>query len=859
MTQVIVIGASAGGLKPLECFFENAKSVANTCFIVIQHLSPDHVSHMPEILARRTKLKIKTIQSGDTIAPGCLYLNSPDSVVEVHNGVFNVIPFKRSQVQPLRPIDHIMNNLAAQVYRPVAGVILSGTGSDGAAGLKALADIGAPIFIQDPDEAEFPAMPRTAQKYSPSAVAAPAAKLPQRVQAALAHATDDNVVINDTEQQILNLFRSEYNLNFQDYKLPTLYRRIERRKKLRGIATLPEYLHTLESNSTERKTLLEDLLIGVTEFHRDGQAFEALRNLVIPNLLDQSKNGREIRVWVPACATGQEAYSIAIELFEAFINNKLHPNFRIIATDVFKDSIKFASLGTYSTEACASLPQHIKDKYFFQGDDGYTVSNSLRQKVIFSTHNAIIDPPFSDLDLVSCRNFLIYLTPEAQAQVIARLEFGLRSKGYLFLGSSEALGNARDNFEDISTKWRIFQKIIDHKSSLRNALRLGERRNQSDVTRYLDNVPPSRPPLDLIVQSQVEALSETSVTQKQFSDARKRLFSAYDALLKRYAPSSILINANGEVLTWFGGASLYIDTHNGLVDWFVENIVHPDIQYAINIALKLFEDNQGNRFQRKLPVTMDDGSVHQLELNAEVLSQLDESKPLILVSINRITDQSLTDEDEAAPSSSTDGAEAALLQERITELERELRLTEESLQFVTERLDTKTEQLKSFNEELQASNEELQASNEELQASNEELQAVNEELLAVSREHEAQFEFLNEMRQEQEDVFEQIGFDLIILSESLHLLRYSAGAGRKFGFEPHDIGRSILHVGANLNFTSLDDLAKRALETEKTQTANGMFDGQNTTIEVFVKGGGSDLEGGKIFITLHGELAGDAS
>lgn len=827
LVPVVAIGASAGGLSPLEEFFQNAPDDEGWAYIVIQHLSPDYRSVMDEVLGRKTAMRIVHIEDGLEIEPNTVYLNRPNTRSTLDINTFRTSTYNSDDLVPHLPIDSLFASLASRGPNRTAAVILSGSGRDGSNGAQIMHAAGGALLVQSPQEADFPSMPRAALSLGIHDRIASTARLPAEIKdifdtglrSPTAPVAGTDAEINSA---ILELIEKNHNLDFGAYKEINVQRRIVRRQHLRGIDDIRDYLALLQSSAEAVSELYQDLLIGVTEFYRDPEAIALLRDSVIAPLVRRKTEDEVIRVWVAGCASGEEAYTIGIELSEAMEKSGNRKGFRIIATDVHRQSIDFASAGTYSAEGIRKIPEHLRNKYFNRNGNRYTVMPALRQRIIFSVHDALTDPPFLDLDLVSCRNLLIYLHDASQARVISMFLFGLRKHGALLLGPSETLGRFDDEFEVINARWRLFRKstgrrVLDSTMLSRN---IG-RRTHSLRAQNDDSIPvtPTR----------------MSPVLREFADLRGReaLMRAYDVLLKRYTPSSFLVTSDSEVLSWFGAASAFVDTRSNLTDWSVEHILHRDLHFVINVALEKLRSGEFESFSRRVEIDTGEMQPQSVTLTFEPLDR--GSKPALMLIRLRIQGGSDATEIERPVQQAGEeisSQDALLLARRVHELERDLRLTEETLQHVTERLEASGEELQASNEELQASNEELQASNEELQSSNEELHAVNEELVTVSAEHERKIVELSSLNNETEQLLELLNTGLIVVDEMLHVRRFSGLVARMFSLEPHDVNRKLSVIGPRFGFVDLSDAVRTVLETEETVSASGMHDGRKLTIDV---------------------------
>lgn len=818
---LVALGASAGGLEPLEAFFNAAPTDAGWCFVVIQHLSPDYRSMMKSILERKSHLRIQHVADGLEIEPDTIYLNKPSEFVRLEGSTFRTRAYDDPDALPHLPIDYFVNSVCNRAPGKTVAVIMSGSGSDGARGTAALHAKGGAVFVQTPSEADFSSMPQSALKSGAATRILSAKEMPDAIRTYFetGHAEPAGPAFDSDRmsEEIQGLLKQHANLDFSAYKPDLVQRRISRRQELHGFRNVEEYRQLLLANPAALDELYEDLLIGVTEFYRNPEAIAALRANVLDKLVAEKSEDGPIRIWVPACASGEEAYTIAIELSEAIRAAGSDVRFRIIATDVHRRSIDRASTGLYSEEALTKMDPDLRDRYFLKHRDQYVVEPTLRQKLIFSVHDALADPPFMHLDLISCRNLLIYLNTEPRTRIISMFMFGLRRDGYLLLGPSETLGSYSDEFATINARWRIFQKTSQRQGVERFMLTDRHR----SVTRH-DNPVPDR--------TAIPARFNPYATAEGIEPRnRDLLIRSYNALLKRYAPSSILISADGRVLNWFGAASAFIDTLNNLAEWTIEDIVHPSLHFAINVGMEKLRRNAMENYHRKVKVDFESDEPKWCNLTIEPLENKDNPR-FLLISV-RLDDEApqILSENEVLAAGA--GDDAAILSQRITELERDLRLTEETLQQVTERLEASGEELQASNEELQASNEELQASNEELQSSNEELHAVNEELVTVSAEHELKIEELSDLNANMDLVLNLLRVGVIFLDQKGRIRRFSQLIAEKFQMQSHDIDRTLEVVGPRFHFVDVKAMTDETLETGEIRTAAGKHDGMDLQIE----------------------------
>lgn len=820
---LVAIGASAGGLEPIEKFFDAVTGEPGMSFVIVQHLSPDYRSMMDELLSRRTNLPIKRITDGLALEENTIYLNRADTYVELINEVFRTSPYVEGEDLPHLPIDRLFTSLSSRDPKRTIAVVMSGSGSDGAQGAQVLHGMGAAVLVQSMKESSFNSMPRSVLLSGAVDRVLDAADMPSVLQDIFTfgkqNSRADQQPFSDGVGKILALLEAQNGLDFRNYKASNVNRRLIRRMSLRGHANLAEYEGILAQDPEALDELFHDMLIGVTEFYRDPEAVASLRVKVLNKLAQDTEANAPIKIWVPACATGEEVYTIAMELSEALREAGSSRRFRIIGSDIHAGSIETASRGYYSDEKMEGVPSALRERYFTKTSEGYVVNASLRQQIIFSTLNLISDPPFINLDLVSCRNLLIYFDDESQGNTISMFIFGLLNGGHLFLGASESVGKFGMAFEIVDAKWRIFKKTGAGVDVSRNVLK--KRAVSVDAPRLgaMTNLPV--PPKKF----------QTQISELQ---SREVLMRSYDTMLKRYAPSSILMTTDGKVLNWFGAASQVVDTMNNLADWTVQEIVHSDLHFAINVGVEKIRLGQEDAHSRTVTVNLPDRSPCECHVSVESLDQIG-GNGLVLAKVDFSGEaQATAGSVEILPADDVRNLseDSTILAHRVHTLERDLRFTEETLQHVTERLEASGEELQASNEELQASNEELQASNEELQSSNEELHAVNEELVSVSAEHRRKIDLLSELNEDTEVILKILKTGVLLLDQEYRLRRFSALVESAFLLQDHDINRAISTVGPRLDFADLVVLTEKLKKTREPQIVSGDHKGVELTVEV---------------------------
>lgn len=780
---VVALGASAGGLEALEKFFDNMPADVGLAFVVVQHLSPDFKSLMNELLARHTKLTIHRVTDGIAIEPNSIYLIPPKKEMIVSEGKLLLTDKDPSQGLSL-PIDTFLRSLATEYGRNAIAVILSGTGSDGSRGIRAIHEAGGLVIAQDEATANFDGMPRAAIDTGVVDVILPPSEMGSAIIDFMRGSpievvgadNFDPALADDGVREIFRLLHTSYGIDFSFYKPNTVARRVERRLQLSRVFDLGEYIQKLRADGEELNSLYKDLLIGVTRFFRDDGAFEQLEHEVIPQLLNRLPKDEELRVWVTGCATGEEAYSIAILIHEAMTARDKAPRVKIFATDVHQSSLEFASAGIYSEISLKGVSHPRLARYFARRGANYQVLPELRKLIVFAPHNVIKDAPFTKLDLVSCRNMLIYLQPHAQKKAISLFHFGLKPNGFLFLGPSESPGELTDEFDSIDRHWKIFRK-------------------RRDVRLATDFRLPMSPGL-----GRWRASAGIPITDSRgLPDVQ--LLRAYDVLLNQYVPPSLLVNDRRELIHAFAGAGKFLSVRDGRPTADILELVEPELRIALAGAIQ-------RATKEKQPIVY--GSV---SLNA-----LPDDEQLRL-SVQPFTIQSTGEEyfliafesQSKRPTPKIAAADIDYEQaygDRLAEVEDELRYTKENLQATIEEMET-------TNEELQATNEELVASNEELQSTNEELHSVNEELYTVNAEHQRKITELTELTDDMDNLLRSTEIGTIFLDRSLRIRKFTPQIYHAFQILPQDIGRSIETFAHNIAHEGLLAEVQKVVDTEQ--------------------------------------------
>ncbi|CAK0759049.1 two-component system, chemotaxis family, CheB/CheR fusion protein [Gammaproteobacteria bacterium] len=812
---VVGIGASAGGLEALERFFGAMPADSGMAFVVIQHLSPDFKSMMDELLGRVTPMSIRQVVELIDIHPDTVYILPPRKEMVIRSGKL-LTQDKPTDQQLNMPINTFFRSLAREQGDRSIAIVLSGTGSDGSMGIQDVHEVGGLVFAQDEESAKFDGMPKSAMNTGCVDVCLAPENMPAILLEYLRNPS--RILLNLRSERhpgepltgiaaVLEKLKEIYDLDFSFYKSATITRRIDRRVMLGGSGIFQDYIDLVLRDLGELDRLYKDLLIGVTRFFRDEEAFISIAKTVIPLILDSTPAESEIRVWIPACATGEEAYSLGMLFLEAFEQRKREPNLKIFATDMHRDSLQRASEGLYNAEDLKAIMSTQRREYFFihESNDIYRVIPSLRKLLIFSQHNLIKDPPFTRVDLVSCRNLLIYFEQPAQNKVLASFHFSLKPHGFLLLGPSEGTGDLASEFDTIDRQWRIFRKTRD-----------------------------VRLPFDM--RGGLKLLSGKSPIHP-FAAQGTRLPYVYDELLNRYMPTGALVNERREVLHIFGNAARFLKHSTGQISNDIMDLTHGDLRIALASALQ----NVGKKNER-----VELKGVRHVDAEGEIIFNIiaepvDDKyrggKFTMMLFQERVP--LVPREPQAVPN--FDVSEEA--RQRILGLEQELLHTREALQSTIEELETS-------GEELQASNEELLASNEEMQSTNEELHSVNEELYSVNSEHEQKINELNELTADWRNLIRSIDIGIVFLREDYSIRLFSPKATEIFNLLPQDAGRDMRHITSRIANDDIFMVLPRVFKSRRSEESKLTCADGRTFLRRVLPYEGPDKSGSGIVITL---------
>ncbi|XXX78963.1 chemotaxis protein CheB [Sorangium sp. So ce134] len=769
---VVGIGASAGGLEALEHFFDNIPKESGMAFVVVQHLSPDFKSLMDEILGRRTELPIHLVEDGMLVEPDHVYLIPPKKEMIISGDRLLLSERDRDQELAL-PIDVFFRSLAQDCGPRAIAVVLSGGGSDGSRGIRAVHEAGGLVVVQDVDSAQFDGMPKTARDAGVADCVLPPQDMPrvllEHVRSEGRRPARDAAGVDQGMSAVYKMLEEQFGIDFTHYKPSTVTRRIERRIQLAHTDDLEQYVERLKSESSELDSLYRDLLIGVTRFFRNEEAFDILEQEVLPELLRAGPRDAPFRVWVAGCATGEEVYSLAILLHE-LTSRSGHRPFKIFATDVHHGSLELATRGLYEEEAVVNVSPERLERYFIRRGRSYQVVPDLRQAVVFAHHNVIKDAPFTRVDFISCRNMLIYLQPAAQQKVLSLFHFALNRGGVVLLGPSESPGHLAHDFEIVNKQWRIYRKYSDRRMQVEPRFQPVSSKGQS-APRSAIAAPVARHPVS-------------------------HLLGTYDALLDEFMPPSLLVNDAGELVHAFGGASRFLKVKDGRQGLDAFDMLDCDLKMVLTGGLqRVVKERTAIVFKG----VQAEGGVYKITMRR--VESRRGTLPHVLITFDPIEGAPRR---AAMPEKEIDLDDVS--REQLSALEAELGYTKQTLQATTE-------QLEASNEELQAANEELLASNEELQSTNEELQSVNEELYSVNAEYQRKIADLTELGNDMENLLSSTDIGTIFLDKELKIRKFTPQIAESFNLLLQDVGRPIETFTYAVDHPELTEDLKRVLAT----------------------------------------------
>ncbi len=782
---IVGIGASAGGLEALQELLSNMPNNTGMAFVLISHLDPSHASLLPELLKRYTEMPVYESADNIRIKPNVIYIIPRNKDIGISNGALKLT----EPVQPhgLRlPIDFFFRSLANEQGDGAIGVILSGTGSDGTMGLRDIKAASGIVIIQAPETARYNGMPKSAMATNLADFILPATEIPLQLKELASHFDRKTRRIElkpadrspELLQKIFLILRKHTRHDFSQYKEATIQRRIERRMNINKVHSIAEYTSYLQEHPKEAHALFKDILINVTGFFRDPEAFDSLKTHLL-KLIPQRSADEPLRAWVPGCSSGEEAYSVAIILRECLDELGSNAGVQIFSTDVDDDAVEIARGGSYPLGISADVsPERLK-RYFTRSEHHYTIKKGIREMVVFAVQDIIRDPPFSKVDMICCRNLLIYMNPELQKRLMPLLHYALNPGGILFLGPSETIGSFTTQFSVLEKKWKIYKRTeIPFPNNI--------------------FVPP-------IVYTEKARLPEDAVeVKKPLSASLPNLVQK--ALMENYTPACIVIDHNYEILYVHGPTGKYLQLPTGPMTANIAELGREGLKNQLSSAIRRVIDGEPEVTHHSLRVPQD-GDDLLVDLTVRQLSLPPESKKLLLVLFQDVVTEIKTRGDKAR------GTKEVKTDKHVALMEEELKSTRESLQTTIEELETSNEELKSANEELQSTNEELQSTNEELETSREELQSVNEELLTVNTEHQAKIEELSTANDDIKNLLNNTNVAILMLDNNLYIRRYTSAMNKILNIIKSDVGRPLRHVTSNLEYGNLLQDVDKVLDT----------------------------------------------
>lgn len=776
------IGASAGGLEAIESFFKHMPADSGLAFVVVQHLSPDYKSMMAELLSKHTAMPVQRAEEGMRVEANHIYLIPPKKNLSIFHGKLLLTDQEHNRGINL-PIDLFLRSLAEDQGEKTVAIILSGTGSDGTRGIRAVKEAGGMIMVQDEESAKFDGMPKSAIASGLPDYILPPPEMPRQLLAFVKHpyavkAEISDVLLSDEDglTRIFALLRERHKVDFTYYKPSTVVRRIERRMGVRQVNDLRDYVKYLERYPNEVSTLYQELLIGVTSFFRDKEAWDLLGEQILPELFSR-KEVKEVRLWSAGCSTGEEAYSLAILCREVMEGLGKAVDVKVFATDVDREAVLAAGNGVFPEGIAADLPPNLLAKYFYPKDDSFHIVRNVREMVVFAQHNLLKDPPFTKIDFISCRNLLIYLQPVLQKKVLDLFSFSLNEGGVLLLGTSETLGEAQDQYEVLHQKWKLFRS--HGRRPLAHTERLA-----FDV-----GVRPLRSRGGGIGQAQLQMFEEERVLDRL---AR--------GLSGDYLPLTLVVNEAMELVHLVGDGGDFFRLPFGKLTSDVTKMAHRDLAIPVATGLqKVFKELRELAYSN---IHVRHGSHTDLvQMRIRPLPCKKGQEPLAAILVEPVAPA------PEVPSRSVLNYDLDKeAEQRIQDLEQELQFTRENLQATVEELETS-------NEELQATNEELLASNEELQSTNEELQSVNEELYTVNAEYQSKINELTDLNNDLDNLLASTQVATLFLDERLRLRRFTPPVTRILRILATDVGRPLEHITHSLVDVDLATMAHQVLDS----------------------------------------------
>ncbi|MBI3805126.1 MAG: PAS domain-containing protein [Nitrospirae bacterium] len=792
---IVGIGASAGGLEALQAFFDQMPSNEGLAFVLVQHLEANRHSLLGEILQRHTEMKVAGIESGMKVKPNHLYIAPPDRYVGLFHHTFQLVD-KDTPLGIRLPIDYFFRSLSEEKKEKAICIVLSGAGSDGTLGLRAVKEAGGMTMVQDEKSARYDNMPRSAIATGSVDYILPVETMPQQLLKYIRHPyvltpvpeeTLEAAPPPDYFERVFFILRSQTGHDFTHYKRNTIVRRIQRRMAVHQIDDLKSYVRFLEQRKEEVQTLFKELLIGVTCFFRDPDSFEAFKTKVIPRIFDQKRGDQPIRIWDAGCSTGEEIYSIGILLAEESERRRQELKVQIFATDIDNAALDVARAGLYPESIAADVSAARLKRFFVREGRSFRIQKEIREMVVFAKQDVIKDPPFSRLDFIICRNLLIYFASPLQKRIIPLFHYTLNPGGILMLGPSESIGEFAELFTLLDKKWKIFFK--------KNIVPMVD----------LPNIPLIRPmtkPSPKINSKGGRPNNVVQLTEK--------------VLLNSYAPPSVVINERHDIVHIQGKTRPYLELPSGEASFNILKMVRDELRIELRTAIHR-ASKEGSKVVHPNLRIRENGKTYAFNLVIQPLNA-DGADGLILVVFDPLKTKAEAEKEPPGAPSKVD--------RRIVSLENELNSTKESLQTTIEELETSNEELKSTNEEMQSTNEEMQSTNEELETSKEELQSINEELVTVNSELQMKLDELSQSNDDMTNLLASTEVGTLFLDRHLRIKRFTPATTQIMNLIPTDLGRPLSDITGTLMYDDLNRDAEQVLNTlafkeKELQTRSG--------------------------------------
>ncbi len=780
--SIVGIGASAGGLGALSVLLRNVPKNSGLAFVIVQHMEKDNKQILVDLLQRDTSMKVVQASENISVQPDCVYVIPPNKNMSIKNNMIHLSDYTVPHNMRL-PIDFFFNSLAKDKQEMSIGVILSGMGEDGTAGLKKIKEKGGGTFIQEPSSAKFDSMPLSAIAAGITEVVTTAETMPSKIISYIEYQPNTIMTDKDIEYKnkscidtIIGMLRLHTGHDFSSYKRNTIQRRIERCMGIHQIDNIESYISFLKNNPKELNLLFKEFLIGVTNFFREQEEWERLKDKVIPALLEKRAPTDTVRVWISGCSTGEEAYSLAIVFKEVMDKMNSSEGFfvQIFATDLDNEAIDKAREGIFSVNIAKDMSTERLNRYFLKVDKGYQVNKEIRDMVIFAQQNMIKDPPFTKVDIMICRNLLIYLTSEIQKKLIPLFHYSLNSGGFLFLGSAESVGNFTELFKPLDLKSRIYQR-------LRPLI-------QTEPIEFPNTFAPYQPEVN---QPSTDVQNMQSLADK--------------LILQNYSPSTVLVNGKGDILYITGRTGKYLEPAAGKVNWNIFAMARKGLNYKLNDAFyKAVQQNQ--EIISKNVVVMNEGGTLMVDILVNPLKEPQELRGMVMIILTDVTKTEVvetTSTSDQIPASNT----------REAELEGELLQTRQMWQVAGAEMQISQEEFKSSNEELQSRNEELQSTNEELTTTKEEVQSSNEELRMINFRLQSKLDELQLVTNDMNNLMDSTNIATLFLDDNLLVKHFTNQMTIVSRLILSDVGRPVTDIASDLIYPELTEDVREVQHT----------------------------------------------